>query len=190
MNKNSRGFTLIELIVVITIIGILSSIVGISINGVQQKARDKRRKDDVAQIQNALVLYKVKNGKYPEFVSSGGANIKKLTGLSTSLTSASNKFLASIPLDPSNKNNCPAYLYLHNDNRDAYTLLVMFENTNNPEAIAKKTPPVETGGTIGTCRKDDPGDTGPPNENCRRFRIHNGRDCELLEYNYWVNSPN
>ena len=62
-----KGFTLIELLVVIAIIGILSSIVLVSMNGVREQARDARRKNDINQIEKALWLYYygAGNGQFP-----------------------------------------------------------------------------------------------------------------------------
>lgn len=51
------GFTLVELLVVIAIIGILSSIVLVSVQGARAKARDGQRMHDLSQIKTALVVY-------------------------------------------------------------------------------------------------------------------------------------
>lgn len=64
--KNNKGFTLIELLVVIAIIGVLSSVVLVSINNSRSKARDAQRLSDVRQIRNALELYYyANNNTYP-----------------------------------------------------------------------------------------------------------------------------
>jgi prepilin-type N-terminal cleavage/methylation domain-containing protein len=60
-----RGFTVIELLVVITIIGILAGILIIAYNGVQQNARDSKRAGVVTTIDEALEKYYLKNGEYP-----------------------------------------------------------------------------------------------------------------------------
>ncbi len=60
-----KGFTLIELIVVITIIGFLVSIVFVSFNGARAQSRDQKRISDIASIQLALEQYFNKNGRYP-----------------------------------------------------------------------------------------------------------------------------
>lgn len=55
--KRKKGFTLIELLVVIAILGILTTIVMISYSGAQSRARDAKRKADVASIATAFTLY-------------------------------------------------------------------------------------------------------------------------------------
>jgi prepilin-type N-terminal cleavage/methylation domain-containing protein len=51
---NKRGFTLVELLVVISIIGVLSSTVFASLGSTRTKARDARRMSDIKNIQTAL----------------------------------------------------------------------------------------------------------------------------------------
>ena len=60
-----KGFTLIELLVVIAIIGLLASIVMVSLNSARGKARDAKRLADLRQIKNALELYMQDNNSYP-----------------------------------------------------------------------------------------------------------------------------
>lgn len=67
-----KSFTLIELLVVIAIIGLLSSIVLVSLQGVRTKARDARRLSDMRQILTALEMYYNKYGKYPGPTASYG----------------------------------------------------------------------------------------------------------------------
>lgn len=62
MSKNKAGFTLVELLVVITIIAILS-VVGMTVFGsVQQRARDARRRGDIDAIAKALEVKKTATG--------------------------------------------------------------------------------------------------------------------------------
>lgn len=51
--NNRQGFTLIEMLVVVAIIGLLSSVVVVGLSGARQKARDAKRLADVQQIMNS-----------------------------------------------------------------------------------------------------------------------------------------
>lgn len=64
-NMNRKGFTLIELLVVIAIIGLLASIVVVSLNSVRAKARDARKQADLKSIQTALYMFHDQFGKMP-----------------------------------------------------------------------------------------------------------------------------
>ena len=69
--KVKRGFTLIEILVVLTIIGILTSIGTVAYNNTLDKGRDNRRKQDLASIKAALTMYFEDNHYYypPECTS-------------------------------------------------------------------------------------------------------------------------
>ena len=94
--KTLTGFTLIELLVVIAIIGILSTIVMVSLNTARSKARDVRRISDIGQLQLALQMYYDANGAYP-----AGAD-----GVALALLTPT--YISSAPTDPANGN---AYKY-------------------------------------------------------------------------------
>ena len=59
--KKEKGFTLLELLVVIGIIGILTGILSVSYNSAQKRARDTRRRADVKAVQEALEQYYVES---------------------------------------------------------------------------------------------------------------------------------
>jgi prepilin-type N-terminal cleavage/methylation domain-containing protein len=86
-----KGFTLIELMVVIAIIGILASIIMVSLSSAQSKGRDTKRIADVRTIQLSLEEYYNDNGYYP-------ATLAALTP----------NYIAAIPTDPKSS---LAYLY-------------------------------------------------------------------------------
>ncbi len=122
-NKNTKkAFTLIELLMVISIIGILSSIVLISVSAVRKNARDAVRKSDLSQISKALEVYQIShNGVYPAIsgifeTSMGICNpVSNCTGNNWDSTSNLIKNLKDeenieIMIDPLNKGE---YYYLY-----------------------------------------------------------------------------
>ena len=90
--KKQRGFTLIELLVVIAIIGILASIVLVSLGGARSKARDARRQSDIRQISLAMEMYYDDND-YAYMETTEDANGRMVE---TSIGA----YLDPIPLDP------------------------------------------------------------------------------------------
>jgi len=62
---NHRGFTLIELMVVVIILGILALYIGPKIMGEPEKAKRVKAKMDIATLETALKMYKLDNGVYP-----------------------------------------------------------------------------------------------------------------------------
>ncbi|MCD4778044.1 MAG: type II secretion system major pseudopilin GspG [Desulfobacterales bacterium] len=63
--KNVRGFTLIELMVVIIILGILAMYVAPKIMGRPDEARQVKARLDIASLETAIKLYRLDNGMYP-----------------------------------------------------------------------------------------------------------------------------
>lgn len=61
----TKGFTLIELMVVISVIGILSGIILVGMQSAKISARDAARKQDVQTIENALLMFWEKTGQFP-----------------------------------------------------------------------------------------------------------------------------
>ena len=65
MGSNSRGFTIVELLIVIVVIAILAAISIVAYNGIQARAHDAAIRSDFRNIRNKLEVYKVDNGTYP-----------------------------------------------------------------------------------------------------------------------------
>ncbi len=65
LKLNHKGFTMIELMVVIVILGILAAIVAPKLVGRTDEARITKARVDIANLETALKLYKLDNGVYP-----------------------------------------------------------------------------------------------------------------------------
>jgi general secretion pathway protein G len=63
--RRERGMTLIEIMVVITILGLIAAAVGVNVVGQLTKAKKDQVKNDLHTIENCLDLYKVDKGHYP-----------------------------------------------------------------------------------------------------------------------------
>lgn len=65
MNKTRRGFTIVELLVVIVVIGLLATIVTVAYNGISQRAKDNILLSDKSSVNRQLEAFYALNGKYP-----------------------------------------------------------------------------------------------------------------------------
>ena len=60
-----QGFTIVELLIVIVVIGILAALVITTFTGIQQKARDTERTTDIKALHGQIEAYYAQNGYYP-----------------------------------------------------------------------------------------------------------------------------
>ncbi len=74
LKNKQKGFTIVELLIVIVVIGILAAIVIVTFTGVQKKARDSDRKSDVNAISGLLEVYFADKGQYPTLSNLNSAN--------------------------------------------------------------------------------------------------------------------
>jgi len=77
IKHDNRGFTLIELMVVVIILGILALYVGPKIMGEPEKAKRVKAKMDISTLETALKMYKLDNGEYPTTEQGLAALIEK-----------------------------------------------------------------------------------------------------------------
>lgn len=107
MQKTKSGFTIVELLIVIVVIGILAAITVVAYNGIQARGRDAQRLSDIKSIVKAIEIYRINNGVYPPYtattnasgweVSTDGSNATNF--LSPLVTSG---VISKVPLDPTN----------------------------------------------------------------------------------------
>ena len=67
-NSKKAGFTLVELLLVVTILGVLASIAVMNLGGTSEEARIKATQSDIATIQGAVSTYEIRTGKYPSSI--------------------------------------------------------------------------------------------------------------------------
>ena len=106
--STQKGFTLVELMVVIGIIGILSTVLMVSFTGIRARNRDVERKSNLKDIQFALELYRTDKGGYPIGAGtfSGCGEAWTVTEGTSTIT-----YMSKIPCDPL-KPTDGIYLYL------------------------------------------------------------------------------
>lgn len=133
MVKGHKGFTLIEILIVVGIIAILASVVLIGLGPTQRIGRDARRIADLRQVQAALELYFNKCGYYPGPVSSGPtcspfSTITTWSALTNSII-GSTLGVGQLPNDPATGRN---YFYGAAAGGTGYVLGARLEDSNNP----------------------------------------------------------
>lgn len=77
MNRTQRGFTLLEIMVVIVILGLLVAIVAPNVLENQDRAMVQKAKADVKVLESALKMYKLDNLRYPTEAQGLAALVKK-----------------------------------------------------------------------------------------------------------------
>lgn len=110
---NKQAFTLVEVLITISIIALILTTVIYGYSRVMKNSRDTKRRLDIAEIAHALEKYKKDKGEYP-------ATLTQLTTPDT--------YLKKIPKDP-----LPAYTYEYNVNADlsSYVISASLELTNS-----------------------------------------------------------
>jgi len=101
-----RGFTIVELLIVIVVIGILAAITVVAYNGIQQRARDAQRQSDITVIKKALELYYAANSRYPAGSGSTSINGSWSSTADASwanLQTALQPYASQVPRDPISK---------------------------------------------------------------------------------------
>ena len=128
--KKQGGFTLLELLIVIVIIGILALLIIPNITSAPKKARDTKRKTDITTVRKGLEEYFVNNNVYPNAL--------------TDLQVGSAPIVKVLPTDPKANPNVAPYTYIYTaaNANSTYTLTACLENDqdNGANVIAPVNP--------------------------------------------------
>ena len=158
-NKHVDGFTLVELLIVISLIAVLTGIIIAKVSGSRKNANYLKRLSDINQIELGLQRYNAVNlGKYPStneiwlshatcVAQSATVNAQFVPGLVPT-------YMASMPKDPENATDClngPVYMYksngrkykliVYNDKKDVDVLLQKNKNMIDPVRASTSTTP-------------------------------------------------
>lgn len=137
----NKGFTLIEILVTLSIIGFLATIVIFSSASTLRRGRDAQRKSDLKNIADALELFYNDHGVYPpslfgELISacpydpSVPVNSNNCTwGTGVMSDDNGGVFMTQVPKDPTNESR---YIYQVSPARDRYKVFAYLENPEDP----------------------------------------------------------
>jgi prepilin-type N-terminal cleavage/methylation domain-containing protein len=152
MKSNKKGFTIVELLIVIVIIGILAAITIVAYNGIQERSKFSREQADMNAINKMIQLYYAANSQYP---STGGS------GSWVGWSQASNIIPRNVPTFSASNTQNPTYTsannsYLYTSNGTDYKLirfspaagLPTIQRTNNSLADPAR-PPANPAGAWG-----------------------------------------
>lgn len=151
MKRTSSGFTIVELLIVIVVIGILAAITTVAYNGIQQRSRDAQRSSDIATLQKALEMYHVDNGGYPTCSTTtyvvGAARGACYSDDALFVASLAPKYTSKVPRDPTSTGEY-RYLYMYGSKKgsdvtysasadDNYIIFVSYESKGGPYALQR-----------------------------------------------------
>lgn len=137
--KTKKSFTLIELMVVISILGILATLISGNFINSLKKSRDARRKADLQSIQKGLEMYYEDKRSYPTSINFGASLSDPTSG---------KIYIPKIPNDPVSNNT-----YLYESDTNSYRLYSCIENNlDQGPGVNQNGYPGKNCGACGLCK--------------------------------------
>lgn len=138
MKMIARGFTLVEIIVVVSVLSILSAVIYANFNDSRTQSRDAQRQADLRALQNAIELYRQEYGRYPAGCNGAGAwSAQKGAGLPYECADGTGQyikgyesgkpftpeFIKVLPTDPKLNGAGSGYMYVTNTDGTSYKII-------------------------------------------------------------------
>lgn len=98
--QRQRGFTLLEIMVVIVILGVLASLVVPNLMGNKEKADHQKVVSDIIALESALDMYKLDNGRYPTTEQGLQALVSKPSAQPEPRSYPQDGYIRRLPQDP------------------------------------------------------------------------------------------
>ncbi len=109
--QNGAGYTLIEIIVVIAIIGFIVATAMYAFNYSRARARDAKRMADIQTIKKAIELFYDENDRFPDNANDGISDSGEFFGVGNGIDIKLGPFLQNVPQDPRHDGNIYFYAY-------------------------------------------------------------------------------
>ena len=110
--RSNKGFTIVELLIVIVVIGILATISIVAYSGVQNRAKDSKAAINASTTQKAAEAYFADNGAYPTTTAMFSASIITLPSSITLLKAATASTIPNPNVSAANGENSILYRYV------------------------------------------------------------------------------
>lgn len=127
MRRNTSGFTIVELLIVVVVIAILAAISVVAYTNIQQRARDSVRQSDIKTLVKAIELFYTDNGNYP--MANGWCTQPSNPPYAAAFQAEIAPYLARVPRDPSFAGTHQDYIY-RNLSEQGYYLYAELEGSD------------------------------------------------------------
>lgn len=141
------GFTLVELLIVMSIIGVLATLIGGNFLSAQIRGRDAQRKSDLKNISQSLEIFFSDYNKYPNATGTqieacpynpaagtGSPCSWGVVGSSSEFSDGKTTYIKVVPKDPTNSQNY-VYRIVPGSNNQKYQLFSRIENSQDSDCI-------------------------------------------------------